>query len=352
MLNLTNYNKISEILGTAFPAAQVITFTPDGKEEYKPIYNLFKALESVSSLSNIFTIVKFSFRDTFESLIPTDGFRTTAGMLAALHLAFISDTNIPRDSDWDFHTVLFYADGTGEPSFTSTTIEDYKIPDQFISKLPEISWYTAPEGGDPVDPAGNLQTLYRIYAYIPKPGPEPYDPGIPEFFRILGDHLPATGFSADHFTPLRERPQNLKYGNTGLTLQIPGLDVAEPILILPEENGSFPVEWLGSSIGLPEGSAKPGEGIAVLTGHNHLNTTEVGPFLFLGTLSEGDKVMVSNVRDELISFKVYGNYKVNADGFDSITEYLKENTLLMITCEDESPEGGYLNRRVILAEPL
>ena len=63
-------------------------------------------------------------------------------------------------------------------------------------------------------------------------------------------------------------------------------------------------------------------------------------------------IMVSNIWNELISFKVYGNYKIKADNFDSIIGYLKENTLLMITCEDESPEGGYLNRRVILAEPL
>jgi hypothetical protein len=29
---------------------------------------------------------------------------------------------------------------------------------------------------------------------------------------------------------------------------------------------------------------------------------------------------------------------------------LKENMLVLITCEDESIDGGYLSRRVILAE--
>lgn len=357
VVNLSWYSKISEILKTNFKGdsgGSPVQFEHGESETYGSIYSLieYMLLPYTDSLSDLLQIVNLAGTDTIASLIPADGFKTVAEMLAALHLAFISDTNITGDSVWDFHTVLFYADATGKPTYSASTIEEDKIPEQFISNLPQIQWFTEPEGGDPVDLTESFENLYRAYAHLPKPEPGPYDPGIPEFFRILEDRLPATGFSAEHVTPLRERPQELSYGNTGLTLQIPGLDVAEPILTLPEENGSFPVEWLGRNIGLLEGSAKPGEGITVLTGHNHLNTAEAGPFLFLGTLSEGDKVMVSNVRDELISFKVYGNYKISTDDFGSIIDYLKENTLVMITCEDESAEGGYINRRVILAEPL
>ena len=362
LFNLGNFSVISDILTIKFtedPEKQVITFTSDEKEAYSPIYTIFNLLTQVDSASAVLSLIQLAYMfspDTVLSFISTDLLQPEAEMLASLQKRFTNDTNIPEDSEWDFHTVLFYADDSGEPSYVSTTIEENKIPEQFIAKLPEKSWFTAPKGGEPVDPAGSLKTIYRIYAHAPKPKPTPepgpYDPGIPEFFPILLDLLPATGFSADHFTPLRERPQRLIYGNTGMTLQIPGLDVAEPILTLPQDNGSFPVEWLGRNIGLLEGSAKPGEGITVLTGHNHLNTAEAGPFLFLGTLSEGDRIMVSDAQDELIFFKVYGNYKVSADDFGSITGYLKENTMLMITCEDESAEGGYLNRRIILAEPL
>jgi hypothetical protein len=44
-----------------------------------------------------------------------------------------------------------------------------------------------------------------------------------------------------------------------------------------------------SNIGLLSQSSYPGEGVTVLTGHNHLNTMEAGPFLFLGRLEEGDQ---------------------------------------------------------------
>jgi hypothetical protein len=30
----------------------------------------------------------------------------------------------------------------------------------------------------------------------------------------------------------------------------------------------------------------------------------------------------------------------------------EENTLVLITCENESADGGYLNRRVVFAKPV
>lgn len=178
-------------------------------------------------------------------------------------------------------------------------------------------------------------------------------------FYTIGDltllfdrELPRTGFSANHVTPLAARPQGLVYGSTGLTLQIPGLDVAEEILTVPETDDSYPVEWLGSAVGLLEGSSLPGKGISVLTGHNHLNTTEAGPFLFLGKLETGDLLMVNDRHDRMQMYKVYDNSKIAADGFASVADKLRENALVLITCEDESVNGGYLSRRVILAEPL
>ena len=179
-----------------------------------------------------------------------------------------------------------------------------------------------------------------------------------DFYRIgdlswLNDvQLPATGFSASHVTALPARPQGLSYGTTGLTLQIPGLDVAEAIVTVPEDNGSYPVEWLDRSVGLLEQSSLPGEGVTVLTGHNHLNTTETGPFLFIGKMEENDSIMITDADNAMRIYKVYGNYKIASDGFAEIAPAVRENALVLITCEDESVEGGYLNRRVILAEPL
>ena len=192
----------------------------------------------------------------------------------------------------------------------------------------------------------------------PQPQPQPVYPSGSDdwtFYRIdwLNDEqLPGTGFSASRPVSLSARPRGLSYAPTGLTLQIPGLDVSEPIVIVPRMNGSYPVEWLESSVGLLEQSSLPGEGVAVLTGHNHLNTTETGPFLFIGTMEEGDRIMITDASDAGLIYKVYGNYKIASDGFAEIAGEVRENSLVLITCEDESTEGGYLNRRVILAEPL
>ena len=192
----------------------------------------------------------------------------------------------------------------------------------------------------------------------PEPGPD-IDPSDHIHFYRIGDlswlydvHLPATGFSASRVTSLTARPQGLSYGSTGLMLQIPQLDVSETIVTVPIENGSYPVEWLDRSVGLLEQSSLPGEGVTVLTGHNHLNTTETGPFLFIGTLEENDRIMITDADNVLVTYKVYGNYKIASDDFAAIADEVRENALVLITCEDESVDGGYLNRRVILAEPL
>jgi LPXTG-site transpeptidase (sortase) family protein len=167
---------------------------------------------------------------------------------------------------------------------------------------------------------------------------------------MLPDVLPATGFSTAHPTEKILRPLGLSYGSTGLTLQIPELDVQSPIVTVPMEDGSYPVEWLESSVGLLERSSLPGEGITILTGHNHLNSTETEPFLFLHTLQEGDRIMITNDESEMLTYQVYGNYKIAANDFMSIAGDLRDNALVLITCEDENIDGGYLNRRVIFAE--
>ena len=51
-------------------------------------------------------------------------------------------------------------------------------------------------------------------------------------------------------------------------------------------------------------------------------------------------------------YSVYGNHKVTANGFAEIADKLRENSLVLMTCEDESIDGSYLNRRIILAEPV
>ena len=74
--------------------------------------------------------------------------------------------------------------------------------------------------------------------------------------------------------------------------------------------------------------------------------------LFIREMEPNDRILITDAGDSLLIYKVYGNYKIASDGFSEIADAVRENALVLITCEDESVDGGYLNRRVILAEPL
>ncbi|MBR6088991.1 MAG: S8 family serine peptidase, partial [Anaerolineaceae bacterium] len=173
------------------------------------------------------------------------------------------------------------------------------------------------------------------------------------FYEIenLENMMPKTGFSAVRPQSLSARPLSVQYKPTQMTIQIPTLELESDIVTVPFSGGEYPVEWLGDTVGLLEGSALPGKGITVLTGHNHLNTTAAGPFVFLSSLESNDRIMITDSEGNMQLYSVYENNKIPADAFASIADKLKNNTLVLITCEDESADGGYLNRRVIFASP-
>ncbi len=186
----------------------------------------------------------------------------------------------------------------------------------------------------------------------PDPGPEPDPhPGI-RFFDM--PELPGTGFSAKNPMPLSIFPDDLRYEPSGLTLQIPSLDVSEKIVTVPFRNGEYPVEWLGNNIGLPEEFAMPGFGTSILIAHNHLNTAEAGPFALLGMLTENSQIFVTGRNNDLLTFSVFANEKIAADDMAEaeILSSVCENSLILITCEDERPEGGYASRRIVAAKPI
>ena len=116
----------------------------------------------------------------------------------------------------------------------------------------------------------------------------------------------------------------------------------------------YPVTWLGSSAGLLEGSSLPGQGHSLITGHNHLNTTEAGPFALLQTLSEGDRIFVTDPDNRLQVFEVFMNTKISEYDFSGLYRISnsEDRSLTLITCEDQRYDGGYENRRIIAARPI
>ena len=241
------------------------------------------------------------------------------------------------DSDMQYNLEVETTENINGNKETGYAISFQRVYDENLSDLGDYYQVTLTHTtNQSVDPAQNHFDIYRIG----------------DLSWLYDRQLPGTGFSASRVTELRERPREMVYGNTGLTLQIPELGVSEAIMTVPEMDGEYPVEWLESTIGLLEQSSLPGKGVAVLAGHNHLNNTESGPFLSLGSLESGARVMVTDARNGIQMFRVYGNYKIDSNAFASVAGNVRENALVLITCEDESVDGGYLNRRVILAEPV
>lgn len=185
--------------------------------------------------------------------------------------------------------------------------------------------------------------------------PKPREEGM-NLYRIFDKmhELPRTGFSAVHPQALPAQPWNIGYKPSGLTLQIPSLSVSAEIVTIPYSDGAYPVEWLREDAGLLEGSSLPGEGVSVITGHNHLNTTEAGPFALLQNLEAGDMIFVLDKANRLRTFSVFASEKIAETDTATLQKLASEgeNVLLLLSCEDERPEGGYANRRLIAARSV
>ena len=152
-------------------------------------------------------------------------------------------------------------------------------------------------------------------------------------------------------TQLSPKPEGLDFTDLGITIEIPVIESQAELVNLPLlEGNNFAVSWLNKDAGLLEGSDIPGEGISVIAAHNHINTGEIGPFLFLMNVIENDRIFVRKPGGEVITYKVYANLKIDPKDTDTINQTAKPDSLILITCEDESAEGGYLFRRVVFAE--
>ncbi len=138
-----------------------------------------------------------------------------------------------------------------------------------------------------------------------------------------------------------------------MLLQIPVLNIRTELVTLPLKDGIWQVEWLKDRAGVLEGSAMPGNGISVVAAHNTLNNTEYGPFAMLSAAEINDMIMVNTENGSFSSFRVYANVLLEPDDMQKLAEIAgqEENSLVLVTCENESVGGGYLNRRVVFAKP-
>ena len=193
-----------------------------------------------------------------------------------------------------------------------------------------------------------------IFSITKEPDPEPPYNRI-DFFRLFEEtQLPATGFSSLFTGTLPEQPKALNYEPLHLRLQIPTLDLETELVAVPLADNTWQVEWLGSRAGLLEGSALPGDGCSVIAAHNTLNSEEYGPFALLSTMAANDLITVNSGDGTMRLFRVYANELIGADDAKKLAETAEQeaDSLVLITCENESVSGSYLSRRVIFAKPL
>ena len=137
-------------------------------------------------------------------------------------------------------------------------------------------------------------------------------------------------------------------------LHIPSLNISQPIIELPLQNGRWDVSRLGERIGrLDSTGTHPGDKIApVFAGHMTFPTSatlETGAFANLQYATYGTEIIYTNDDQEYV-------YEVTAISRVAPTEverlYLEDtNSILLVTCTDWDENGRlYTNRLLIRAK--
>ena len=98
----------------------------------------------------------------------------------------------------------------------------------------------------------------------------------------------------------------------------------------------------------------PGEGYAMIAAHNHLNAEEIGPFALLFSLEENDRIFINTPEGGLQIYSVYANELLEPDDVQQMASIAQsqDNSIILVTCENEMVDGGYMNRRAIFAKPV
>lgn len=166
--------------------------------------------------------------------------------------------------------------------------------------------------------------------------------------------LPRTGITVPGGAALSEKPASVSYTPTRMELQIPSLGIISEIVTVEAMEDGYPVEWIGYNSGLLSGTSMPGQGFSVIAGHNTLDAETYGPFALIVTLEAGERFFIRTEENELMIFEVYANEKISEYDYESLYRIglMYDNTVTLLTCEDERVEGGYASRRIVSAKRI
>lgn len=280
---------------------------------------------SVVSLEDSGNEKRFTFTKGERVMIPANSYAVfSVGMNVNLSEAFSSTAKLTWHFDLDSESVNY----TGTLNFAQKSVDISDIVD--TSDIVEKSFVPKKPGGK------NTLHFYSLN-----------EPRIPEV-------LPATGISGYGLFVGSLQPADLKYQDLGgLHLEIPVIDAEMDLVKVPlDENNEWAVEWLGDRAGVLSEGALPGRGTSLIAAHNHLDAMNAGPFDMLQYLGMKDRIFVTDAKGKFLSFSVYENELLAPDDGELLYQKAIPGSLVLVTCENELPEGGYAFRRVVYAEPL
>lgn len=240
-------------------------------------------------------------------------------------------------------------DALTESPFDAMPLPEEDFAGSGAAEFPDAAAET-PAETDPVagTDAGHAVQAKLPLAAAPVPGLVPNDHNVPfdpgDKFVVI----PQTGFARLNNAPAMALP------STGMQLELPIANITAEIVVVPFAENTWDVSSLRSQVGVLEGFDLPGDGVSILAGHNHLGPDQAGPFLTIGTLETGDRIFVRKGDGTILTFEVYENRLVAPDEFETIETLTVPNpgSIVLVTCENESLDGGYTDRRAIFARPV
>ena len=137
----------------------------------------------------------------------------------------------------------------------------------------------------------------------------------------------------------------------GLTIEIPSMKIDIPIVGVPLRNGNWNVTWLDRQAGWLEGSSFPTwNGNSVITSHVYLSNGLPGPFLNLGKLRYGEKVIV-HAFGQKYTFEVRSTEIVEPND-TSAFQHEERPWLTLVTCREYDEKTNSYRKRVVVRAVL
>jgi LPXTG-site transpeptidase (sortase) family protein len=164
--------------------------------------------------------------------------------------------------------------------------------------------------------------------------------------------LPATGFAPGQVTMLPVQPAASAYSNTDLTLEIPSLGLKMPIVGVPVTGNNWDVSWLSNQAGWLQGTAFPSQaGNSVITSHVWNASNQPGPFVNLGSLRWGDKVIIRAFGAEY-TYEVRTVRTISPANTASALKHEDAAWLTLLTCKSYNDATGQYDKRLIVRAVL